>query len=54
MKGAVLAETAYDVESDRPMSDVDVLALEGWPEGVETLLEAGFVEVAQALLAARP
>ena len=47
LKGAVLAETVYDVESDRPMSDVDVLALEGWPEGVEALREAGFVEVAR-------
>ena len=47
LKGAVLAETVYDVESDRPMSDVDVLALEGWREGVETLREAGFVEVAR-------
>jgi hypothetical protein len=47
LKGAVLAETVYDVESDRPMSDVDVLALEGWPEGVLALREAGFVEVAR-------
>ena len=47
LKGAVLAETVYDVESDRPMSDVDVLALERWPEGVEALREAGFVEVAR-------
>ena len=47
LKGAVLAETVYDVESDRPMSDVDVLALEGWPEGVEALRETGFVEVAR-------
>jgi len=47
LKGAALAETVYDVESDRPMSDVDVLALEGWPEGVEALRGAGFVEVAR-------
>jgi len=47
LKGAVLAETVYEVESDRPMSDVDVLALEGWPEGVEALREAGFVAVAR-------
>jgi hypothetical protein len=47
LKGAVLAETVYDVESDRPMSDVDVLALEGWAGAVEALRGAGFVEVAR-------
>ncbi len=47
LKGAVLAETVYDVESDRPMSDVDVLALERWPEAVAVLVEAGFAEVAR-------
>jgi hypothetical protein len=45
LKGAVLAETVYDLESDRPMSDVDVLALERWPDAVAALREAGFVEV---------
>ena len=44
LKGAVLAETVYDVESDRPMSDVDILALERWPEAVRALEEAGFPE----------
>jgi hypothetical protein len=47
LKGAVLAETVYEVESDRPMSDVDVLALGSWPEGVDALREGGFVEVAR-------
>jgi Uncharacterised nucleotidyltransferase len=47
LKGAALAETVYDVESDRPMSDVDVLALERWPEATAILREAGFVEVAR-------
>ncbi len=47
LKGAVLAETVYEVESDRPMSDVDVLVLEDWPRGVESLRGAGFVEVAR-------
>jgi putative nucleotidyltransferase-like protein len=47
LKGAALAETVYDVESDRPMSDVDVLALERWPEATLALREAGFVEVAR-------
>jgi hypothetical protein len=45
LKGAVLAETVYDLESDRPMSDVDVLCLERWPDAVAVLREAGFVEV---------
>jgi len=47
LKGTALAETVYDVESDRPMSDVDVLALERWPEAVVALREAGFAEVAR-------
>jgi len=45
LKGVVLAETLYDVESDRPMSDVDVLALERWSDGVAALLEDGFVVI---------
>ena len=32
LKGVVVAETVCDVESDRAMSDVDVLALERWAE----------------------
>jgi hypothetical protein len=47
LKGAVLAETVYDVESDRPMSDVDVLALERWPEAARILQDAGFAEFTQ-------
>ncbi len=47
LKGAVLAETVYDVEADRPMSDVDVLALERWPDAVVALREAGFTEFAR-------
>jgi hypothetical protein len=47
LKGAALAETVYDVESDRPMSDVDVLALERWPEATRAVRDAGFVEVAR-------
>jgi hypothetical protein len=45
MKGAVLAESVYGVEADRPMSDVDVLVLERFPEAASALAEAGFVEV---------
>ncbi len=47
LKGALLCETVYDVESDRPMSDVDVLALERWPEAVAVLQDAGFTELAR-------
>jgi hypothetical protein len=47
LKGAALAETVYDVESERPMSDVDVLALERWPEGVTAFRAAGFTELAR-------
>jgi hypothetical protein len=47
LKGVALAETVYDVESDRPMSDVDLLALERWPEAVLALRETGFAEVAR-------
>jgi hypothetical protein len=45
LKGAVLAETVYDVESDRPMSDVDVLALERFKEAAQALRDAGFADV---------
>jgi hypothetical protein len=47
LKGAALAETVYDVESDRPMSDVDVLVLERWPGAVASLRAAGFDELAR-------
>jgi hypothetical protein len=42
LKGAVLAETVYDVECDRPMSDVDLLALERWRDGLALLRRTGF------------
>jgi Uncharacterised nucleotidyltransferase len=45
MKGAVLAETVYGVEAERPMSDVDLLALERFPEAAAALRQAGFAEV---------
>jgi len=47
LKGAVLAETVCGVEADRPMSDVDLLALERFADGVAALREAGFAEVAR-------
>ncbi len=47
LKGAVLAETVYDVESDRPMSDVDLLALERWRDGLALLQRGGFVVISR-------
>jgi hypothetical protein len=47
LKGAVLAETVCGVEAERPMSDVDVLALERFAEAALALREAGFAEVAR-------
>ena len=47
LKGAALAETVYDVESDRPMSDVDLLALERWTDGIEALRAEGFALLAR-------
>ncbi len=47
MKGAVVAETVCGVESERPMSDVDVLVLERFQDAVAALREAGFAEVAR-------
>ena len=47
LKGAVLAETVCGVEADRPMSDVDLLALERFSDGVGALAVAGFTEVAR-------
>jgi hypothetical protein len=45
LKGAVIAETVCDVESDRPMSDTDLLVLDRWSDAVSALREAGFVEL---------
>jgi hypothetical protein len=42
LKGAALAETLYDSVADRPMGDVDLLALGDWPASVAVLEEAGF------------
>jgi hypothetical protein len=47
LKGVTLAETVYDVESDRPMSDVDILALERWADAVSILKDGGFTEFAR-------
>jgi hypothetical protein len=42
LKGVVIAETVCEVESDRPMSDTDLLLLERFDDGVSVLREAGF------------
>jgi Uncharacterised nucleotidyltransferase len=47
LKGAVLAETVCGVEAERPMSDVDLLALERFADGAQALAHAGFTEVAR-------
>ncbi|HEX9187549.1 MAG TPA: nucleotidyltransferase family protein, partial [Vicinamibacteria bacterium] len=47
LKGAVLAETVYDIESDRPMSDVDLLALERWRDGLALLERSGYAVLSQ-------
>ncbi len=48
LKGAVIAETVCDVESDRPMSDTDLLVLDRWVDAVAALRAAGFGELARA------
>lgn len=42
LKGAAVAEAYYPTVADRPMSDVDLLVLEGWDGAVEALRAAGF------------
>jgi len=48
LKGAALLETLYDSEDARTMADVDVLALDDWPQARRLLEEDGFVECARA------
>lgn len=48
LKGAALAETYYDSVGERPMSDVDALALDDWTASVRALSEVGFAEVGRA------
>jgi hypothetical protein len=48
MKGAALVGCAYDVPAERPMDDVDLLALEDFPGAVAALRRAGFVPLEQA------
>ena len=46
LKGVVLAETVYDVESRSTDVDTDLLALDRWGDAVSALGQAGFVELA--------
>jgi hypothetical protein len=48
LKGVALVETVYDLESDRPMADVDLLVLERWPAAIEALAASGLDEVTRA------
>ncbi len=48
LKGVAVAETVCDVESDRPMSDTDLLVLDRWGDAVSALGQAGFVELDRA------
>jgi hypothetical protein len=45
LKGAALAETLYDSPADRPMADVDVLALDGFPAAADCVRRLGLREV---------
>jgi hypothetical protein len=42
LKGAALVESLYASPAERPMADVDALALDDWGSSVRTLEEAGF------------
>ena len=42
LKGAALAESLYASPAERPMADVDTLALDDWQSSVRALEEAGF------------
>ena len=44
LKGAALAERVYPTVAERPMSDVDVLALDDWAASVAVLRDHGFLE----------
>jgi hypothetical protein len=48
LKGAALAESLYETVADRPMADVDLLVLTGFPRAARLLEAAGFVCCARA------
>lgn len=45
LKGAALADTLYDSAADRPMADVDILALDDGPAALRILCAQGFREI---------
>ncbi len=48
LKGAAVAEWLYDSPGERPMGDVDILALDDWGRSRLALEQAGFVEQERA------
>ncbi len=48
LKGAAVAGWLYDAPGDRPMGDVDLLALDDWHRSRQALERAGFVEQERA------
>jgi hypothetical protein len=44
LSGGAVAERLYSTVGERPMSDVDLLALDDWPEAVRRLRSAGYEE----------
>jgi hypothetical protein len=48
LKGAALADALYATPADRPMEDVDLLALDGWPSALRHLAAMGLREVDRA------
>lgn len=48
LKGAAVAETLYSSVACRPMSDVDLLALDDWRASVATMQDAGFEQRTRA------
>lgn len=48
LKGAALAGWLYDEPGERPMGDVDLLALDDWDRSRQALERAGFVEQERA------
>jgi hypothetical protein len=48
IKGAAIADSLYGTVADRPMADVDVLALDDWTASTRCLEQAGFGEIGRA------
>ena len=48
LKAVALAASAYDSVAERPMGDIDLLALDDWNASVRLLEDAGLVEGARA------